>query len=63
MHVDFTYQYCDYVYFVTIATELAHHKQTTISLTFPTNVNFPDFSGFSKFSMCVATSYKRLNRQ
>jgi len=39
MHVNFIQQYSGYVYFVTIATVVTHHRQTTISLTFP---NFPD---------------------
>jgi len=35
VHVTFMYQYSGYVYFVTIATAVEHHRQTTISLTFP----------------------------
>jgi len=40
VHVNFTYS-TYLVYFVTMATATAYHRQTTISLTF---LDFPDFS-------------------
>jgi len=48
------------VYFVTIATAVVHHRQTTISVTFRkfadfslTNDKFPNFSGFSMWVMGI----------
>jgi len=38
VHVNFSQQYSGYVYFVTIATVVAHHRLTT---------NYPDFSDIS----------------
>jgi len=49
VHVNFTLQYSGNVYFVTIATAVAHHKQTTISFIFPgpmsNSPTFPSFPG------------------
>jgi len=47
VHVNFTEQYSDYIYFVTIATVVAHQRQTIISLTsrWPMS-NSPTFPGF-----------------
>jgi len=56
VHVNFTEQYSGYVYFVTIKTAVAHHRQTTISVTF---AKFPDFQlanvKFPEFSRRVTT--------
>jgi len=53
-HLKYHLKYSSYVDFVTIITAVAHHRQTTISRTFP---NFPDFSLINvKFSRCVWSS-------
>jgi len=47
VHVNFTYVYFVSVYF--IATAVVDHGQTTISLISGTNVEFPNFSRFSRW--------------
>jgi len=65
VHVNFTDSTQVMLYFVTIATVVAHHRQTTISPTFSkfsdSSLNNVKFSDFSKFSRQVATGIKTHN--